>query len=169
MANISGDIMNPTCCKSVENSGNFRKFGSEAKYKLYENGLKKRPHESLSSSENSISSSCDDPIDTEEATIKATGSLNELSESLFNEMDDKCVDGNQKKNEVFMDMPATALNITYRFMNTETKLLRKILSSHGLKEAEENQNFNLLWTGVHIKPDTFRSLKSYQRVNHFPR
>ncbi|XP_054287867.1 tubulin polyglutamylase TTLL5-like [Macrosteles quadrilineatus] len=30
-------------------------------------------------------------------------------------------------------------------------------------------DFNLLWTGVHPKPQVLRSLSSHQRVNHFPR
>lgn len=67
------------------------------------------------------------------------------------------------------EMPAAVLKMTYRFTNTETKLLKRILSSHGLKEAKEYQQFNLLWTGVHLKPDILRSLLPYQRVNHFPR
>lgn len=29
--------------------------------------------------------------------------------------------------------------------------------------------YNLLWTGCHIKPDVLRNMLSYQRVNHFPR
>lgn len=67
------------------------------------------------------------------------------------------------------EMPAAVLKLTYKFTNTETKLLRRILSSHGLKEANESQNFNLLWTGLHMKPDILRNLTPYQRINHFPR
>uniref|UniRef100_A0A1B0CZT0 Tubulin--tyrosine ligase-like protein 5 n=1 Tax=Phlebotomus papatasi TaxID=29031 RepID=A0A1B0CZT0_PHLPP len=67
------------------------------------------------------------------------------------------------------EMPGAVLNVRYRFMNTETRLLRKILGGHGLKEAEEDETFNLLWTGIHLKPDILRNLLPYQRVNHFPR
>lgn len=171
MENVSNKISNqPTCSKLVnKKSGNTLKFDLKPKYKIYEKGLKKRTHDSLSSSENSISGSFDDTLDMDGTVFKASGSLNEMRDSLFNEMDEKNADDDEKENKFFTDMPATVLNVTYRFMNTETKLLRKILSSHGLAEAEENQNFNLLWTGVHIKPDTFRNLKPYQRVNHFPR
>lgn len=67
------------------------------------------------------------------------------------------------------EMPAAVLKLTYKFTNTETKLLRRILSSHGLQEANESQIFNLLWTGLHMKPDILRNLTPYQRINHFPR
>lgn len=68
------------------------------------------------------------------------------------------------------ELPGALFNITYKFMNTETRLLRKILSSHGLTElTTENTDFNLLWTGTHVKADLLRNLLVYQRVNHFPR
>ncbi|KAJ6638737.1 Tubulin polyglutamylase TTLL5, partial [Pseudolycoriella hygida] len=171
MENVSDKISNqPTCSKLVnKKSGNALKFDLKPKYKIYEKGLKKRTHDSLSSSENSISGSFDDTLEMEGSVFKASSSLNEMRDNLFNEIDEKIVEDDEKENKFFTEMPAAALNVTYRFMNTETKLLRKILSSHGLAEAEENQNCNLLWTGVHIKPDTFRNLKPYQRVNHFPR
>lgn len=90
------------------------------------------------------------------------------SSSLNSSMrEDKENEGNL--NHKVTTMPATLLGMTYRFQNTETKLLRKILSSHGLTEVSDEDMFNLLWTGVHIKPDILRNLVSYQRVNHFPR
>lgn len=67
------------------------------------------------------------------------------------------------------DMPGALLNIRYRLLNTESRLLRRILCSHGLKESDEDQSFNIMWTGVHLKPDILRNLLPYQRVNHFPR
>lgn len=66
-------------------------------------------------------------------------------------------------------MPAIELQITYKFQQTETLLLRRIFHRHGLTEAGEHQNFNILWSGVHMKPDILRGLTPYQRVNHFPR
>ncbi|XP_037894936.1 tubulin polyglutamylase TTLL5 [Glossina fuscipes] len=66
-------------------------------------------------------------------------------------------------------MPAIDLKIKYKFHQTETLLLRKIFTRHGLREAHEDENFNVLWTGVHMKPDVLRNLAPYQRVNHFPR
>lgn len=66
-------------------------------------------------------------------------------------------------------MPATELQITYKFQQTETLLLRRIFTRHGLTEVGDNENYNILWTGVHMKPDILRNLTPYQRVNHFPR
>lgn len=161
---------------------------------FYEKGLKKRTHDSLSSSETSISSACDDPTEIEADILKASENLAQenadttgatqstrpptvtssqtddlLTEpKVINEtMDEK---ENMTDDQIDVcDMPAAILKITYKFTNTETKLLRRIVSSHGLKEAEESQSFSLLWTGVHIKPDILRNLTPYQRVNHFPR
>lgn len=67
------------------------------------------------------------------------------------------------------EMPAALLNVQYRFLSTESRLLRKILHSHGIRESEEEPLFNLLWSGSHLKPDVLRNLAPYQRVNHFPR
>ncbi|KAH9642967.1 hypothetical protein HF086_013528 [Spodoptera exigua] len=66
-------------------------------------------------------------------------------------------------------MPARLLKITYKLVNTETKLLHRLLQAHGLQEAvSDTKDFNLLWSGLHPKPDVLRSLSPYQRVNHFP-
>ncbi|CAH2044656.1 unnamed protein product, partial [Iphiclides podalirius] len=67
-------------------------------------------------------------------------------------------------------MPARILKITYKLVNTETKLLHRLLQAHGLQEATgDSKDFNLMWAGLHPKPDLLRSLSPYQRVNHFPR
>ncbi|XP_047993914.1 tubulin polyglutamylase TTLL5 [Leguminivora glycinivorella] len=67
-------------------------------------------------------------------------------------------------------MPARLLKITYKLVNTETKLLHRLLQAHGLVEAvPDAKDVNLLWSGLHPKPDVLRSLSPYQRVNHFPR
>ncbi|KAH8417113.1 hypothetical protein KR222_003669, partial [Zaprionus bogoriensis] len=75
----------------------------------------------------------------------------------------------EEDNERGINMPAHKLQITYKFIQTETKLLRKIFNVHGLTEVTGDSDFNLLWTGVHMKLDTLRNLALYQRVNHFPR
>lgn len=133
-------------------------------------------NESLSSSENSISSACDDPADVEADIAHAESHENADSVEHGHEGDEENEESNKDivSNEVPEDMarsemPAAILNITFKFTNTETKLLKRILASHGLREANENGSFNLLWTGLHMKPDILRSLKPYQRVNHFPR
>lgn len=159
--------------------------------------LSKGNSDSLSSSENSISSACDDPTDLEADIVKAEKSAGDgrkhnvrfsgtksksCSKSIDGENGEKSTkqrlipvnseessadDGDMQA--TIDEMPASLLNITFKFTNTETKLLKRILTSHGLKEAKDNQNFNLLWTGLHMKPDILRSLLPYQRVNHFPR
>ncbi|KOB65410.1 Uncharacterized protein OBRU01_22792, partial [Operophtera brumata] len=54
-------------------------------------------------------------------------------------------------------------------VNTETKLLHRLLQAHGLQETvQDSKDFNLMWAGLHPKPDVLRSLTPYQRVNHFP-
>lgn len=118
---------------------------------------KKRPLEvSLSSSTLSKSSSCSvESVDVPDA-VKAD--LGEDKENLVIEPIEKS------------EMPGAVFNICYKFMNTETRLLRKILSAHGLLEVGSDcHDFNLLWTGIHLKPDILRNLSAYQRVNHFPR
>lgn len=37
-------------------------------------------------------------------------------------------------------------------------------------QVHPNSNdFNLMWTGSHLKPYILRSLHDFQKVNHFPR
>lgn len=143
-----------------------------------------------SSSENSISSVCGDPSDLEVDIIKAeksssngkkldrsSGNISTSEFSLgdygeFELRTDSSANNehlNGNGDEPANEMPAAKLKMTYKFTNTETKLLERILSSHGLKEAREYQKFNLLWSGLQMKPDILRSLLPYQRVNHFPR
>lgn len=67
-------------------------------------------------------------------------------------------------------LPAHRLHITYKTIQAETKLLNILLNSHGVKEVSQDAaDFNLLWTGSHVKPQVLRNLLSHQRVNHFPR
>lgn len=156
------------------NINKFNKFSSTNK------GLKKRTHDSLSSSENSISSVCDDPTEIEydisTASAKmgkeqaATTATNDIAPEEIEE-DDGAAAGAAATTTILdvSKMPASKLKITYKFLNTEKLLLRRILTSHGLREADENETYNLLWSGVHIKADMLRNLSPYQRVNHFPR
>lgn len=150
-----------------------------ANFNLYRRKVqltKSTPNESLSSSENSISSACDDPADVEADIANAESHAATESAEHGHEGDEENEASNKEiaSNDEFevtarREMPAAILNITFKFTNTETKLLKRILVSHGLREAGDNENFNLLWTGLHMKPDILRALKPYQRVNHFPR
>lgn len=60
--------------------------------------------------------------------------------------------------------------LAYKMVKTESKLVRTILSGYGFHEVHPNSaDFNLMWTGAHLKPFALRSLAEFQRVNHFPR
>jgi len=37
------------------------------------------------------------------------------------------------------------------------------------KVHPNSADFNLMWTGAHLKPFSLRSLQEFQKVNHFPR
>ncbi|XP_030574251.1 tubulin polyglutamylase TTLL5 isoform X2 [Archocentrus centrarchus] len=61
-------------------------------------------------------------------------------------------------------------NMAFKIVRTESRLVREILTNHGFHEVHPNSNdFNLMWTGSHLKPYILRSLQDFQKVNHFPR
>uniref|UniRef100_A0A668W3S3 Tubulin--tyrosine ligase-like protein 5 n=1 Tax=Oreochromis aureus TaxID=47969 RepID=A0A668W3S3_OREAU len=61
-------------------------------------------------------------------------------------------------------------NMAFKIVRTESRLVREILTNHGFHEVHPNSNdFNLMWTGSHLKPYVLRSLQDFQKVNHFPR
>lgn len=65
---------------------------------------------------------------------------------------------------------AEKYHLTYKFVKTECKLVRSILGVHCFREVHPNSsNFNLMWTGSHIKPHTLRGMQDFQKINHFPR
>ncbi|XP_053394051.1 tubulin polyglutamylase TTLL5-like isoform X10 [Mercenaria mercenaria] len=61
-------------------------------------------------------------------------------------------------------------HMTYKFGNSECKIVRNIFNSHGFHEVHPNSSdYNIVWTGAHLKPFTLRSLSEFQKINHFPR
>uniref|UniRef100_H2ZF24 Tubulin--tyrosine ligase-like protein 5 n=1 Tax=Ciona savignyi TaxID=51511 RepID=H2ZF24_CIOSA len=61
-------------------------------------------------------------------------------------------------------------HLAYKMVKTESKLVRSVLSAYGFHEVHPNSaDFNLMWTGAHLKPFSLRSLQDFQKVNHFPR
>uniref|UniRef100_A0A673K8L8 Tubulin--tyrosine ligase-like protein 5 n=1 Tax=Sinocyclocheilus rhinocerous TaxID=307959 RepID=A0A673K8L8_9TELE len=61
-------------------------------------------------------------------------------------------------------------NLAFKIVRTESRLVRGMLVNHGFHEVHPNSNdFNLMWTGSHLKPYLLRSLQDFQKVNHFPR
>ncbi|XP_054469512.1 tubulin polyglutamylase TTLL5 isoform X2 [Anoplopoma fimbria] len=61
-------------------------------------------------------------------------------------------------------------HMAFKIVRTESRLVRGLLTNHGFHEVHPNSNdFNLMWTGSHLKPYILRSLQDFQKVNHFPR
>ncbi|XP_054082097.1 probable beta-tubulin polyglutamylase isoform X2 [Zeugodacus cucurbitae] len=114
-------------------------------------------------------------IDNNEREILATDEYSEPymerdnSNETYNDVNKISEEDDYKDTVHDPGMPAYKMKIKYKFMQTETKLLRKIFVRHGLSEVKDDENFSILWTGIHIKPDILRNLAPYQRVNHFPR
>ncbi|XP_068436335.1 tubulin polyglutamylase TTLL5 isoform X2 [Clinocottus analis] len=60
-------------------------------------------------------------------------------------------------------------HMAFKIVRTESRLVRGLLTNHGFHEVHPNSNdFNLMWTGSHLKPYVLRSLQDFQKVNHFP-
>ncbi|NXM80397.1 TTLL5 polyglutamylase, partial [Oenanthe oenanthe] len=61
-------------------------------------------------------------------------------------------------------------HMSYKIVRTDSRLVRNILSAHGFHEVHPNSSdYNLMWTGSHLKPCLLRTLTDVQKVNHFPR
>ncbi|KAM5273587.1 tubulin polyglutamylase TTLL5 [Ctenodactylus gundi] len=61
-------------------------------------------------------------------------------------------------------------HLSYKIVRTDSRLVRSILAAHGFHEVHPSStDYNLLWTGSHLKPFILRSLSEAQKVNHFPR
>uniref|UniRef100_H3DJ54 Tubulin--tyrosine ligase-like protein 5 n=1 Tax=Tetraodon nigroviridis TaxID=99883 RepID=H3DJ54_TETNG len=61
-------------------------------------------------------------------------------------------------------------HMAFKIVRTESRLVRGILANHGFREVHQNSNdFNLMWSGSHLKPYMLRNLQDFQKVNHFPR
>lgn len=135
-----------------------------------DNKPKKRQLESSSSSSSlsnaSVTGREGDEIEPDMPSSKSEPLLAVVDKKLTR----KSQENKENQSVIKTEMPAAQLNIFYKFINTETRLLRKILNAHGMGESGSDSNdFNLLWTGIHLKPDILRNLAPYQRVNHFPR
>lgn len=139
-------------------------------FNFIEKKSKKRCLESSSSTSSSSSLNSTNSVENPESNVDHTAST---TSSKNGETDEKSSDN--EENIIVQplekeDMPAAIFNISYKFMNTETRLLRKILNGHGMVEiGNEQMDFNLLWTGNQLKPDMLRNLSPFQRINHFPR
>lgn len=141
-------------------------------FNFSEKKSKKRYLES-SESASSASSSCSSSSSLTSENTEMEKSINESKNNQEEHESDKLSENKENVIVEHLDkseMPAALFNITYKFINTETRLLRKILVTHGLNEVSHDaMDFNLLWTGNQLKPDMLRNLSPFQRINHFPR
>ncbi|XP_042636948.1 tubulin polyglutamylase TTLL5 [Orycteropus afer afer] len=61
-------------------------------------------------------------------------------------------------------------HLSYKIIRTDSRLVRSILTAHGFHEVHPSStDYNLMWTGSHLKPFLLRTLSEAQKVNHFPR
>ncbi|NXQ27136.1 TTLL5 polyglutamylase, partial [Alaudala cheleensis] len=61
-------------------------------------------------------------------------------------------------------------HMSYKIVRTDSRLVRSILTAHGFHEVHpSSSDYNLMWTGSHLKPCLLRTLTDVQKVNHFPR
>ena len=86
--------------------------------------------------------------------------------------------------------------LAFKIVKTECKIIRSVLQAHGFHEVRASHqcpqsratwhhcdvmvcmvlqvhpnslDFNLMWTGSHIKPYVLRGFSEFQKINHFPR
>ncbi|XP_048340915.1 tubulin polyglutamylase TTLL5 isoform X3 [Sphaerodactylus townsendi] len=60
--------------------------------------------------------------------------------------------------------------LSYKIVRTDSRLVRSLLTAHGFREVHPSSTeYNLMWTGSHLKPYVLRTLSDIQKVNHFPR
>ncbi|XP_063878437.1 tubulin polyglutamylase TTLL5-like isoform X4 [Scylla paramamosain] len=68
------------------------------------------------------------------------------------------------------DSTAHKYTMTFKFSQSDSKLIRMLMEAHGFSEVESNSSFfNLYWGNAHFNPNEIRQLQDWQKVNHFPR
>ncbi|XP_064006135.1 tubulin polyglutamylase TTLL5 isoform X4 [Pogoniulus pusillus] len=73
-------------------------------------------------------------------------------------------------NDNYLRLVGERYHLSYKIVRTDSRLVRSILTAHGFHEVHPNSSdYNLMWTGSHLKPYLLRSLTDIQKVNHFPR
>jgi len=60
------------------------------------------------------------------------------------------------------------LGYYYKMIGGDCKLIKNTLEDNGFKETTSN-NYTLLWSSGTIKQEAYKSLKKYQKMNHFPK
>ena len=56
----------------------------------------------------------------------------------------------------------------YKLLGAECKLIKNTLEDNGFKETTGN-NQTLIWSSGSVKPEIYKTLKKYQKINHFPK
>ncbi|NWS73545.1 TTLL5 polyglutamylase, partial [Crotophaga sulcirostris] len=73
-------------------------------------------------------------------------------------------------NDSYLRLIGERYRLSYKIVQTDSRLVRSILTAHGFREVQANSSeYNLMWTGSHLKSYLLRSLTDIQKVNHFPR
>nr|XP_047915900.1 tubulin polyglutamylase TTLL5 isoform X4 [Anser cygnoides] len=73
-------------------------------------------------------------------------------------------------NDSYLRLIGEHYHLSYKIVRTDSRLVRSILTAHGFHEVHpSSSDYNLMWTGSHLKPYLLRSLTDIQKVNHFPR
>ncbi|XP_071541853.1 tubulin polyglutamylase TTLL5-like [Panulirus ornatus] len=68
------------------------------------------------------------------------------------------------------DPTASKYTMTFKFSQSDSKLIRMLMEAHGFVEVDSNSSFfNLYWGNAHFNPNEIRQLQDWQKVNHFPR
>ncbi|NXI88767.1 TTLL5 polyglutamylase, partial [Rhipidura dahli] len=119
--------------------------------------------------------------------LEETGSSSEEEEDAVDELEDhpciKWTGGGCKRVPVlvfhadailtkdsYLRLIGERFHMSYKIVRTDSRLVRSILTAHGFHEVHPNStDYNLMWTGSHLKPYLLRSLTDIQKVNHFPR
>ncbi|ESO99816.1 hypothetical protein LOTGIDRAFT_149002, partial [Lottia gigantea] len=67
-------------------------------------------------------------------------------------------------NSSFISFFPERYHMAYKFTNSECKIIRNILQSHGFHEIHPNSSdYNLVWSNGHLKPFTLRSMSESRR------
>ncbi|KAM9555701.1 tubulin polyglutamylase TTLL5 isoform 2-T2 [Guaruba guarouba] len=73
-------------------------------------------------------------------------------------------------NDSYLRLIGERFHLSYKIVQADGRLVRSILTAHGFHEVQPgSSDYNLMWTGSHLKTYLLRSLTDIQKVNHFPR
>ncbi|XP_026816161.1 tubulin polyglutamylase TTLL5 [Rhopalosiphum maidis] len=106
-------------------------------------------------------------------TTKGGKNNNDYTKYVFNNSSNgnkTCVFHPSALDQPLDDVPWKLVNMSFKLLNVDSKLVLTLLANHGFREVNSDSNdFNLLWSNNHVNTNVISSLRSYQRINHFPR